>query len=260
MQTDRTQSPWPAWAWRVGFALLAAVYVSALWGKAALVLPPPFDQWHQIPYRTLFWAWSARVVPDWPPAHQRLWYLFLEIWLFGLVLPVVALRLLHRPLADFGLAAPNRPGWRMTPLFMTASIPVGFLLFAVLPMPPTTPARFLVALVAMIPEHFLFFGVCLAAMLPRHRLTGAESGPHGRPGGWRDAARIDAATAFAILAVGALFCMAHAGKREPLETILSFPAGLFSAYVTLRSGSIWPAVLAHWSLNLVPYFVLRAVA
>ena len=37
---------------------------------------------------------------------------------------------------------------------------------------------------------------------------------------------------------------------------MSFPGGVAVAYVTLRSHSIWPAILAHWTMNLIPLGLL----
>ena len=63
---------------------------------------------------------------------------------------------------------------------------------------------------------------------------------------------------FAMFASATLFATVHVGKGNPLELALSFPGGLILAYATLRTGSIWPMIVAHWSMNVLPrlYFLL----
>jgi len=53
-----------------------------------------------------------------------------------------------------------------------------------------------------------------------------------------------------LLVSGALFAAVHFGKPR-LELALSMPGGLAVAYLTLRSHSIWPAIVAHYALNAV---------
>lgn len=61
---------------------------------------------------------------------------------------------------------------------------------------------------------------------------------------------------FAVVMSGLLFGYVHLGKEYLPEVILSFPGGVAVAYVTLRSHSIWPAILGHWAMNLIPMGLL----
>jgi hypothetical protein len=119
----------------------------------------------------------------------------------------------------------------------------------------------------MVPEHFLICGVTVAVLLPERRLP--EHVPLADPTGpwWRSGLRwlglaqsggttlgwagLTIESLAAITLSGVAFGIVHFGKEIP-ELILSFPGGVAVAYVTLRCGSIWPALVAHWTMNLVP--------
>ena len=129
----------------------------------------------------------------------------------------------------------------------------------------------------IIPEHFLICGVLVAILLPTRRLPRPVSiatiDGHGwrrglrwlglaQPGSTADVSRLLAwfglsRTQFiTLIASGALFWSVHIGKNNLVEIILSFPGGVAVAYLTLRAHSIWPAIVAHWSMNLIPLALL----
>ena len=259
----------PHW-WLVSLLLLVcgALYISLFWGRAATLLPVPLDCWGELLYPRIA-SWKAQTPLLWLGTHVAI----------GLVMPMLLLAALRRTPLDAGLSWPNAVGWRLTVVGILASIPPG--LWLVLGIPGQQPMVSLgisdaCALAAMIPEHFLICGAYVALMLPRRRLPHPVAvapveghaikrvfrclglaQPKGRPSDNGPLAwfGLSGASLFAILASGALFGMVHVGK-PPLELALSFPGGVAVAYITLRSHSIWPALLAHWSLNLLPSILL----
>jgi hypothetical protein len=160
---------------------------------------------------------------------------------------------------------------------MASSVPVGLWITALVP-PSGSDLTYVVRLLVMLPEHFLICGVGVALLLPGGRLPDPpqQLGDHGA-GLRRIASRLHAimpspadghvplfgrlglppASLLAILGSAALFVAVHVGARSE-ELAFSAPMGIFCAYVTWRTASIWPALLAHWSLNLAP-LVLRVV-
>lgn len=178
-------------------------------------------------------------------------------------------------MSDVGLGLPNTIGWRIIILGIVVSVPFGILLMKSRNygsgQNPLSP-EFLMTLLSMIPEHFLVTGVCTALMLPGRRLPSyvrlepVEGNFFKRGLRWFGLAQSSSNSAgnrildwfglnwfslFAIVASGALFRMIHLGKGD-LELMLSFPGGVGIAYMTIRSHSIWPSVISHWSLNLIP--------
>jgi hypothetical protein len=236
-------SPRARW-WLVSLLLLVcgAFYISLFWGRAATLLPEPLDRWADLLYPRIA-SWKSTT-----------------------------------PL-DAGLGWPNALGKRLTVVGILASIPPG--LWLVLGTPGQQPTISLgihdiCALASMVPEHFLICGTYVALMLPERRLphpvpvAPVQGGAARRVFRWLGLAQpegrrsrsgllawfgLSGASLFAILASGALFGMVHVGKPS-LELGLSFPGGVAVAYVTLRSHSIWPGLVAHWSLNLVPSILL----
>lgn len=164
---------------------------------------------------------------------------------FGLALPITALKLAGIPDAGSALQWPGRGGARVTSAGVVLSLPVGFWLAIVTADAKNSPLGELVQYVLMIPEHFLIFGFLGALLLPARRL------------GWPRGGKQQGADAiYAIAATGIVFGLAHIGKTNDAEIISAFPLGLLFAWMTVLSGSIWPAVIAHCALNLVPMVVL----
>jgi hypothetical protein len=253
------------WTVSIMLALIGAAYISLFWGQVAAYLPVPLDRWALL-------------------LRPRLWLLFdMRPWLWllaqaglGMVLPALVLAVFRRTPSDLGLGMPNVVGKRLIVVSALASIPFGFWLLWGTPAaqkPVPLGAHDLSYLLAMIPEHFLISGVFVALMLPGRRLPRAvdfapvqgrtttralrwlglaqppAAGRAGRVLPWFG---LTGASLFAICVSGGLFCMVHVGKG-PLELATSLPGGMVAAYITLRSHSIWPVVLAHWSMNLIPW-------
>ncbi len=219
------------------------------------------------------------VLPSWDESDRAV-ALWLTVWVaLGMIVPAALLYLSGLKLNDVGMGMPNRLGGRMIVLGVVVSIPFGLLLLnsknyhiAENPLNP----EYMMVLLSMIPEHFLVTGVCTALMLPGRRLPSEVSldpvdGNLVKKGlRWFGLAQGSANTGssrivdwlgltwvslFAIVASGAVFRMIHLGKHD-LELMLSFPGGVAIAYMTIRSHSIWPSVIAHWSLNLIPLGIL----
>ena len=256
--------------WLVSLLLLVCgvLYISLFWGRAATLLPGPLDCWGELCYPRIA-SWKSQTPVLWLGAHVAI----------GLVAPMLLLAALRRTPLDAGLSWPNVLGRRLTVVGILASIPPGLWLTLSIPGQPPTVSLGIndaCALAAMVPEHFLICGTYVALMLPRRRLphpaavAPVEGHAAKRVFRWLGLAQprgqrsnngllawfgLSGASLFAILASGALFGMVHVGK-PPLELALSFPGGVAVAYLTLRSHSIWPALLAHWSLNLLPSMLL----
>ncbi len=215
--------------------MVCVVYVALLWGPLS--------------------GLPARLLPAGDGDAVAL-YLTLKSFLFGLVIPALGFRLTGRPLADVGMALPNASGIRLGALFTVICVPIGFWLATRVPDPWGSPLYESLELLAMIPEHFLIFGVSMALMLPTRRLPRYSSlnGPDTLPIERRliDAFRLGGRNLLASAVAVALFQLAHLGAKPTLEILLTTPIGLMFAYLTLRTGSIWPALAVHWLLNLLP--------
>jgi hypothetical protein len=183
-------------------------------------------------------------------------YLALKSFLFGLIIPAIGVRVMGRPLGDFGITLPSVSSIRLGALFSLVCVPIGFWLAARVPDPWGDPLFVSLELFAMIPEHFLIFGVAMALMLPTRRLphyrslnSPDASSIERRP---IDSVRLGGRNLFAIVVGAALFQIVHLGSMPTLEILFATPIGLMFAYLTLRTGSIWPALAVHWLLNLLP--------
>ncbi|MGB7291228.1 MAG: CPBP family intramembrane glutamic endopeptidase [Thermodesulfobacteriota bacterium] len=247
--------------WLVTFLLLFVIliFVWSFWGVSAF-----FKPW-----------WVDNVLTSWNENDQVV-ALWLVVWvILGMMVPAALLYLSGLKLTDVGMRMPNTLGWRMIILGIVVSIPFGILLLNSknydTGQNPLSP-EYMMTLLSMIPEHFLVTGVCTALMLPGRRLPSDVSfepveGNFIEKGlRWFGLAQISAnagsnrildwfgltwVALFAIVASGAVFRMIHLGKDD-LELMLSFPGGVAIAYMTIRSHSVWPSVVSHWSLNLIP--------
>ncbi len=259
--------------WAVSLLLLAGgvVYICMFWGEAASFFPKPLSQWACFCRRTL-----------------RLWYHErLALWLaaqfcVGMVVPTVLLMLCGGGLAQVGFGWPNALGRRLIMVSIVLSIPFGVWLlnsFTQRPGRPIINLHYVCGLLVAVPEHFLICGIFLAVMLPGRALPdpapmatvegpfalrvlrwlGLAQPPPSENAGWILAwFGLTGSSLVAVLVSGTLFWMVHIGKGD-LEALLSLPGGVAVAYVTLRSRSIWPAVLGHWAMNLIPLGLLAAL-
>ncbi|MHC4443386.1 MAG: lysostaphin resistance A-like protein [Planctomycetota bacterium] len=242
-------------------------------------MPEPLNRWSYFFYSLAKPWWSKHVLAaeQFDQMRNVLLWLIINI-VFGLMIPAIVLLLSRRRLTDVGIGLPNVLGRRMIIISVIISIPFGLWLLKTTPdlsgMSLTNPA-YTCALLAMIPEHFLICGTFVALMLPQRILPNPVSiapleGPaltrclrwiglaqpaspgHNRFLAWFG---LTGVSLFAILVSGTLFGITHFGKELP-ELFMSFPGGVAVAYVTLRSHSIWPAILAHWAMNLIPLAIL----
>jgi len=263
--------------WLLASALIAAgalLYTSLFWGRFATLWPHPLDRWGDIVY--------PRIAPL--RANQPWMWLTIQLAV-GLVVPAGLLRLFGRGPSDLGLGLGNRLGVRWAGISALAAVPFGAVLAHGGQDQGWTPqfdGRYAVELLAMIPEHFLIVGVMVAVLLPARRLPRPAPAPRidrrgwaglvmwlgfGWPRGDGDAGSIASwlgvaphgwCGLLAIIVSATLFATVHIGKGNPLELALSLPGGMILAYATLRTGSIWPMIVAHWSMNVLPrmYFLL----
>jgi membrane protease YdiL (CAAX protease family) len=251
--------------WLVTFLLLFVilVFVWSFWEVNAFLKP---------------W-WLDNVLTSWNE-NDRVVALWLVVWvILGMVVPSSLLYLSGLKLTDVGIGMPNTLGWRIIILGIVVSIPFGILLLNSrnydTGQNPLSPES-IMNLLSMIPEHFLVTGVCTALMLPGRRLPGdvslepvegdfivkvlrwfglAQSSANAGSNRILEWFGLTWVSLFAIVASGAVFRMIHLGKDD-LELMLSFPGGVAIAYMTLRCHSIWPSVISHWSLNLIPLGIL----
>lgn len=256
--------------WMVSALLLVVgvAYLCALWGKAATYFPSPLDEW---------WHSVRSTLLSWCRGNPVLWLAAQIVW--GVVIPTVPLVLCGRGLGDMGIGWPNVLGRRLIAISAILSIPFGLWLLSSLPDGPSQriiDLRYICSLLAIIPEHWLICGIYVALMLPGRRLPNpvpvapVAGSPPVRVLRWLGLAQPPASpndngilawfgltgtSLLAILVSGVLFWMVHIGKGG-LEVILSLPGGMAVAYVTLRSRSIWPAIFAHWTMNLIPLGLL----
>lgn len=251
--------------WLVTFLLffVILVFVWSFWQVNAFLKP---------------W-WVENVLTSWSQNDQII-ALWLAVWvILGMMVPAFLLYLSGLKLTDVGMGMPNTLGWRMIILGIVLSIPFGiWLLNSKNYDTGQNPLslEYLMTLLSMIPEHFLATGVCTALMLPGRRLPSdvsldpvegnfmekvlrwlglAQSSANAGSNRILDWFGLTWVSLFAIVASGALFRMIHIGK-DNLELMLSFPGGIAIAYMTIRCHSIWPSVVSHWSLNIIPLGIL----
>jgi membrane protease YdiL (CAAX protease family) len=170
-------------------------------------------------------------------------------YLAALAVYVPALMWAGAPDRTMGLGRPRDGSTRVTLTGIALTLPVGFWLAVTTPTPWAAPLDEFLQLLTVPPEHFLIFGILATWLLPDRRLAWSRGSDRQGPG-----------AAYAVVSTGVIFGLAHIGKPNLAEVATSFPLGLVFAWMTVRSGSIWPAVTAHAALNLVPMAVLPAGA
>jgi hypothetical protein len=233
------------WPGRLKVSAFLLLYTTGLWGQAGRLLPPPFDDWHGVPYRLLAPWWHAHVLPQLAHSERVALFQVVEGYLLALALPLLALRSLGITAREAGLGRAHTRGVVTTAAGVLLALPVGFWLATATPEPWGTPLQEALEFLCIVPEHFLIFGVFGVLLLPERRLRwlSRQSGQ-------------TAAGVFTLAAATLVFGLVHVGTPHPAELVASFPLGLLFAAMTLLSGSIWPAVTAHVTLNLFPMALL----
>jgi membrane protease YdiL (CAAX protease family) len=263
---------------RTGIIFLAGlIYVSLLWSGLPTLLPAPLNEFAFLHDKLIGDWWRSHVQIPGPTnrSHYLLWAA--SSVATGLLIPIACLLVARRRLSEMGLGWPNRLGWRFTAAGIVLSIPFGLWVLAENPQAMADVWRDFRYIgvcggIVMIPEHFLICGVFVALLLPERKLpevvsvARADGSMFCRSLQWLGLAQLPQengrhpvlawfgltpATLFAILSSGLLFMIAHVGEPG-LELALALPGGAAVAYITLRSHSIWPGVLAHYALNLIP--------
>jgi hypothetical protein len=247
---------------------IGAVYVCTWWGRgvrwAQPWLPPLLSQ---------YWIDLQRTVKRWQ--GDSFWRWLLTQFLVALVPVLLCMAFRRRP-RDIGLGRFNVLGWWLIALSVLLSIPFGLLIIYTYPGASPLPNSFREAaltlgrITAIVPEHILVCGLFVALMLPGRRLpakvpVASVQGPWGKRAlRWLGLAQpveggrvlpwfgLTGASFVAVVTSGILFWLAHLGKANIVEVSLSLPGGVAVAYVTLRCGSVWPAIIAHFTMNLIP--------
>lgn len=177
--------------------------------------------------------------------------LTLKAFIAGCLAPGLLLVMLRRPLRDAGIALPDPGGWAAGAVSLVFLVPLGVWMASNTPAPWGSPLYEVLELTSMLPEHFLVFGVTIGLVQPLGRQQRPPAAARPRTG-MAASTGVDAMGMWAAAVSGVLFGLIHVGKAAPLEVILSFPVGLVFAFLTLFSASIWPALFAHWLLNVIP--------
>jgi hypothetical protein len=266
--------------WGISLVLLTSltIYIAIFWARLAKLLPPPYNEWTFI-YEPLIGPWWINNFFLDQPVYIRLeilWYIL--CFVSSMAIPIIILILRGRKLTDFGIGMLNRLGIRLTSIAIVVSIPFGLWIQIESPYPHRLTTMYVISLFNKIPEHFLILGILTALMLTHRRLPNpAYMAPiEGSTGqkilrwlGLAQPVTIDSdspilawfglnwTSLFAICASGLVFFMIHLGRANPVEVALSLPGGIMVGYITFRTHSIWHAIPAHWTLNLVPMAILH---
>ena len=219
---------------------LCLLYVTAFWGQAARWLPAPLDQWYSVLYRAIGPWWHAHVATSLDQREQTALYQLVEAVVLAVLLPAWILRRKGCALRNAGIRLPDPSALWPSIAGTVLSLPFGLYLSRVVPHPWGTPIEEGLRLLGVIPEHLLIFGVFGALLLPGGDLRGPAGEPH---------ARLHEASF--VVATAMIFALVHVGEH-PAVLMTSFPLGVIFAFVTVRTASIWPAIGAHWIMNIVP--------
>jgi hypothetical protein len=265
--------------WLVVVCVFGVLYTTAFWGRAGEWLPGGLGRWCQLQRHVIDASWAGDVLGSMskPARRQLLWAVGDAV--IGIVVPAIVLAVIGRGMRDAGIGWPNRLGRRFVLVSVILSVPFGVWLLATMPRRIALGELgvwYYVNLLRMIPEHFWICGAFVALLLPGRRLpvvsaAPVEGGAVKRSLRWVGLAQpaeagggnrglawfgLDGWSLAAILASGVVFGLVHIGKPHGLEVGLSFPGGVVVAYMTLRARSIWPAIVAHWTMNLVPLVLM----
>lgn len=265
--------------WFISIILLLCliVYIAFFWARLGKLLPPPHDQWTYLYEPLIAPWWTSSFFLD-QPLYIRLellWYI--TCFVSSLIIPSVFFLLMGRRLTDFGIGMLNKLGIRLTSIAIAFSIPFGLWIMTASPYPHKLTWMYILSLFNKVPEHFLICGILTALMLPLRRLPNpVYLAPVEGPAGqkmlrWLGLAQpmtrdsdnrilawfgLNWTSLFAIIASGLAFFMIHIGRANPVEVALSLPGGITISYITFRTHSIWHAIPAHWTLNLIPMGIL----
>ncbi len=265
------------WAISIIYLIGIVVYIAIIWARLAELLPAPYNRWTYI-YEPLIGQWWIDNYFLDQPEYVRLnilWYII--CFIFSMLIPFVFFKLIGRKLTDFGIGMLNTLGIRLTSVAILASIPFGLWIQLASPYPHRLSVMYILSLFNKIPEHFLICGILTAFLLPLRRLPnpvylaqieGTKGQKVLRWLGLSQPITVDSdnralawfglnwTSLFAITASGLAFFMIHLGRDNSVEVWLSLPGGITIAYITLRTHSIWHAIPAHWTLNLVPMGII----
>ncbi len=236
--------------------LLLIVYVFSFWGQAARLLPPPFDTWHNIYFRLLSDRWYDLTAGWVSSSDAAAVFWAIEAYLLGFLLPIAVLRATDRHPADVGLRRPKKGTTWLGLALASPALLIGIYLSIATEDPWASVLYETLELAAMLPEHFMVFGMLVAVMLPGRRFARehafSESASHRQfKTEWKNHLSLNAPEITAICVSGIVFQLIHLGVPS-LEVLLALPAGLLFAYATICTRSIWPALIVHWALNLIP--------
>ena len=233
------------WSERLKVFAFLLLYVIGLWGQTGSLLPEPFNHWHGIPYQLLGSWWHNHVSEQLTHAEQIAAFQVVVDYLLAFAVPLLALRTLGISSREAGLGLSQNQGLLITVTGVAITLPVGFWLATVTPNPWGSPLQEALEFTTIVPEHFLVFGVFGVLLLPgRQLIWPAVSG------------RQVGAGLFTLATASLIFGLIHIGTPHSAELWASFPLGLLFAAMTFLSGSIWPAVIAHATLNLFPMALL----
>lgn len=256
------------WMTSVLIFFIGAVYVCMWWGRGISWARPWLP-----PILTQYWSSIPRAVRRWQ--GESYWRWLVTQFLIALVPALLCMAFGRKP-GELGLGRFNVLGWWLIAISVLLSIPFGFLIMwsdpGSISLPQSWPEAglYLGRLLAIVPEHVLICGLFVALMLPGRRMPDrvpvavvkgtwqrralrclglAQPVEGGRVLPWFG---LTEASLVAVTTSGILFWLAHLGKRNMMEVSLSLPGGIVVAYVTLRTRSVWPAIIAHFTMNLIP--------
>lgn len=233
------------WLERLKVFAFLTIYVTGLWGQAGTFFPEPLDGWHNIPYQIFGQWWDQHALPMLPyPEHIALFNVAVG-YLFALAGPLLALGFIGIGARRSGLGRPRTQGIPITVFGIVITLPVGFWLATVTKDPWGSILFETLEFLTIVPEHFLVFGVLGVLLLPGHQLALAS-----------ESFSRASASFFTVMAAGLLFGLIHIGTPALPELIASFPLGVLFATMTFMSGSIWPAIASHFTLNIFPMALL----
>lgn len=161
---------------------------------------------------------------------------------FGLLFPVLWLLAANRKLSEFGLRRPNEYGFPLTAWAAIPCIALGFWLSRAVSRPWEGLFYEGLELASMIPQHFLLFGILIALSRETRRL----------PDPPKSLFSLSRSESLGLAVSTLLFLAIHLGSPHVAEMIWSVPFGFLFAFMTLKSGSVWPAIFLHWVLNIIP--------
>ena len=244
------------WVVTAALLLLLIVYVFSFWGQAARLLPAPFDNWHNIYFRLLS-DWWYGLTAAWVSSRDAAAFFWaIEAYLLAFLLPIAVLRAANKNPADVGLRFPRKGTTWLGLGLASPTVLLGIYLSIATEDPWASVLYEALELAAMLPEHFMVFGILIAVLLPNRRfarehLANRAGSQQQSKAEWKNHLSLNTPEITAVCVSGIVFQLIHLGVPS-LEVLLALPAGLLFAYATICTQSIWPALIMHWALNLIP--------